>query len=345
MSTITESISSESQKDPQLACRLVTCQAGSLDFAIDADCISGVYQLTDKNADAEIEEFETPQGIVPVMRLSEVIMHHLEIELPNLEEERSLIAIQVGDEAAALRTGVVSQPITLSDSRLYSVPHIARPTDQQTIVTAIAVIDDTTDNPRDALRLLIDPARALGFIDAPIFDTLAEASWIDPSDTQKVTNQRENCQLLTFVPELVVGPQPEFEFCLPLATLAEITAALPIMEIPSSSPLLLGYVLWRRTPVPIIDMAAAFCLHEPGLILQSPRHTNRMVIARIDGNRLVGFFTQSEINRVKNPPAASEIEIDAIQGRPYLGAFETEHGRLVVPDLKSILDLSDLCCK
>ncbi len=315
--------------------QVVVCKSGAHEFLIGTDCLTGIYHLTPKQINANATEFNTADGILTISPMADLLAQHFGIDISSAAGENSLIAIGAGDEHAALRVENVSKPMTLCQSKFFPIPRIAHPHDSGDVIRAIAVFNENACAPQDALRLLIDPARALGFAsNSHLFPVDAPGA----AGTNRAAKTRRSArQLLIFMPEDVCSQQCDFVFGLPVAAIAEVTSMLPPVKWAMASPLLAGYVFWRKIPVPVIHLGACFGLPQPDAGEAESQPRRRLVVARLPGHRYVGVFTQTDLQLLKALPNASSCQIDSLQDKPQLGAFDTEYGNIVVPDLDTIM--------
>ncbi len=319
--------------------QLVACQSSGHGFALRTDNLSGVHQLSRQQLADGVDQLETAEGVFPIVSLADLLSDRLNISMEADPEDRALLAVHVGDQMLALRVGDVSRAIMADYSSFYPLPKVAHPSDQSGIFDCIAVINPEADHPKDVMRLVFDPAVALGIKQAD--STAKHLSQVAQRTAQNVPRRDGGGanQLLAFMPE-DTSQDPTFLFVLPLSMVAEVTTAHEIMPIGMSSELLEGYIFWRKQPVPVIRLGHSFGLS--GNMLGGPSDTKdgrRLVVARTSGNRLVAFYAQSQMQtlRIANAETADTTHL---QGCPYAGAFKTEMGILVVPDLEQVLDCS-----
>ncbi len=338
MSTITRSTSPRSEDPAHLHERLIViCDSGGHRFAIDADCYTGVIELTPEQAANHLEEFHTDNATIPVISLAELLSHHFKTEFLSADGEKSLMTICIGDQHAAIRVARVSQPTTLCGSELHAVPNVARGNDVSGLIKGIAVIDASSDS-AEAILPLIDLALALGY--QPKNEDGAALHLHQMPEHKPVTGRRpQPRQLLAFVPEEISHEDCDnYVFCLPVSTIAEVTSPLELIKLPFGSEQCIGYVLWRQHPVPVINLGACLGLQQQELPTEDSKHKRRLIIARVSGNRFVGFYARHQLQIIKTPPDVERSPHDEIADRPLLGVFESEDGRLVFPDLDGILE-------
>ena len=321
--------------------QLLLCQCSDQKFAIRTDYLAGVYQQTAKEIEQGVDRLETPQGDFPIVSLAKLLSMQLNISLPVDPEDRSLLAIRIGDEMVALRTGNVSRPITMPASAFNRLPRVAHPTDDKNVFSSIAIVDQEAESATDALRLVFDPATALGLKTQSNTDVASAAttdarSTVQPAAANNVGNAGH---LLVFMPEDSVD-MGNFIFALPLAAVAEVATAHEVLPVCMSSEVLEGYVYWRRQAVPVVRLGHSFGLSEQEVARPAAeelrRGSRRLVVTHTAGGQPVAFYAQTSMQSVRIP-VAEAIAPESLKDRPVLGAFQTEMGTLVVPDLASIL--------
>ena len=303
--------------------QLVTVVTGGYRFALPTTYLSGVYQVARQQMDKDMDVLSTPEGDLPVASLSTLLSLHLGIDLKPSEDERALVAIRSGNQVATIRVGQVSRPIDVARQNLHRLPNVAHPKDSNKLFSHIAAISPESEDPDKAMALVIDPLRALQF------DAMSDGEAEDSSNASaaKKTNltgvmpeRRGSGQLLAFVPEDVPRQQLNFVFCLPLASVAEVVTAHATMHSPFTNDKFGGYIMWRKVPVPIIKLGAAFGMNQIGDDKRQRKRGRRLVIARAGGHRYVAFYTQTQMHSMKAPDS-KPTEFEELSKTPHLGAF------------------------
>ena len=321
--------------------QLLLCECSGQRFAIRTDHLAGVYQLTPKQVEQGVDRLETPQGDMPIVSLAELLSMQLNISMPVDPEDRSLLAIQVGDEMVALRTGQVSRPLVVPKSSFKTLPTIAHPTDETQIFSSVAIVDQEASSAVDALRLVFDPAIALGLKTRDIADLETTTVQNASSAIQHAIGGKADVagHLLIFMPEdsIDVG---DFIFALPLATVAEVATSHEVLSVCMASDTLAGYVYWRGRAVPVVRLGRSFGMADQQVPDShhddSNRGARRLVVTHTVGGQPVAFYAENSMQSVRIPVAES-VAPESLSDRHVLGAFQTEMGTLVVPDLDSIL--------
>ena len=320
--------------------QFVTVVTGGYRFALPTTHLSGVYQVARQQMDRDMDMLSTPEGDLPVASLSTLLSLHLGIDLKPSEDERALVAIRSGDQVATIRVGQVSRPIDIARNNLHRLPNVAHPEDSNKLFSHIAALSPESEDPDEAMALVIDPLKALQF-DGGSTEATEQPSSVAAATKANLTGvmpeRRGSGQLLAFVPEDVPRQQLNFVFCLPLASVAEVVTAHATMHSPIVNDKFGGYIMWRKIPVPIIKLGAAFGMNHTGDDKRQRQRGRRLVIARAGGHRYVGFYTQTQMHSMKAPDS-KPTEFDELSQTPHLGAFKTEFGVMVIPDLDQLLD-------
>ncbi len=317
--------------------QVVTCVTGGYRFALPTTHLSGVYQVARQQMDKDMDVLTTPEGELPVASLSTLLSLHLGIDLPPSEDERALVAIRSGNQVATLRVGQVSRPIDVPNNHWHRLPAVARPGDKNHLFSHIVTIAPESQDPNDALALVVNPINALQFQnDAPAPADVSTTARPLLSD-KGLPQRRGSGQLLAFVPEDVPRQQLNFVFCLPLAAVAEVVTGHTTMKSPIANDIFDGYILWRKMPIPIVKLGSVFSMNRIKEDNRKRQRSRRLVIARASGHRYVGFYAQTQMQSMKAPTSMS-TEFEELSGTPHLGAFETDCGAMVIPNLEKLLD-------
>ncbi len=319
---------------PQQGLRQVaTCISGGFQFSLPTEYLAGVYQVPREQMSDDLEIADTPEGKMPVVSASNLFSGELGFDLTPSGSERDLVAIRHGENTVALRVDDISRPVTLPHNGWHELPPVARPNDKRGIISAIATINPGTDDPNQALSLVMDPLIALGIetgqstAPSPAPQRIPDA--IEPE-------RRGSGQLLAFVPEDVPRQQLNFVFCLPLAAVAEVVTAHELFRSPLNTEIFEGFILWRKQPIPVVNLGACFGLSETVEDNSNNTRGRRLVIARASGHRYLAFYTQTQMHSMKTPTSRS-VDFPTLAGRPLLGSFKTSFGSMVIPDLNRIL--------
>ena len=339
--------SAEAKTGNQQHQQVVTCVSGGYRFALPTNHLSGVYQVTRQQMGQDMDVLETPEGKLPVASLSTLLSLHLGLDLKPSDDERALVAIRSENQIATIRVGQVSRPIDVPTQHWHKMPTVANPNDSNNLFSHIVNLNPQSSDPNEALALAVDPMKALQFegkSPSSLSEEVRSASTKGKSSESQANGlegilpeRRASGQLLAFAPEDVPRQDINFVFCLPLAAVAEVVTAHDVLKSPLSSDLFSGYILWRKMPVPVIKLGGMFGLNTFGPDKRNRHRERRLVIARVSGHRYVGFYTQTQMHSMK-APSSNPIELEALAGTPLLGAFKTEVGAMVIPDLKKILD-------
>ena len=315
---------------------LVNVVSGGHEFVIETRNIHGVYQIAKDQLGKDLMVVETPEGELPLLSLADVLSEELEMPVEGTDTERALVVIEHKGEIAAIRVGSASRPIEIESTSFFGLPRVAHVNDTNNLIHATAVLDWENEDPNEAIRLVVDPLAVFGFRESA--DVVSRPVTALADDAANVKANHGQGQILAFSPENVSRSEVDYVFCLPLSGVAEVISVHNAMEMPFKSSVFQGFILWRNQPVPIVNLGEAFGQKTIAELKQRDRlRARRLIIARASGGRYVGFYTQKQMHSMKTP-VASPIEFDSLKNAPYFGAFETEFGAMVVPDLSRILD-------
>ena len=311
------------------------CISGGFEFSLPTEFLAGVYQVSREQMADDLEIVDTPEGKMPVISAAKLFSDELGFDLKPSSSERDLVAIRAGGTTVALRVDNISRPVTLAQNGWHGLPAVARPNDKQGIISGIATINPAAANPNEALSLVMDPLIALGIEtekadSTPTVPPKRVADAIEPQ-------RRGSGQLLAFVPENVPRKDLGFVFSLPLAAVAEVVTEQLVFHSPLNTNVFQGFVLWRKLPVPVVNLGTCFGLENTGSEKRERNRGRRLVIARASGHRYIAFYTQTQMHSM-NTPTSTPVEFPTVKGGPMLGSFKTEFGSMVIPDLDKILD-------
>ena len=311
------------------------CISGGFKFSLTTEFLAGVYQVPREQLADDLEIVDTPEGKMPVISAAKLFSDELGFDLKPSSTERDLVAIRAGGTTVALRVENISRPVTLGANGWHTIPPVTNPKDKQGIISAIATINPEADHPNDALSLVMDPLIALGVETEQAASTPTASPKRVPDAIEP--QRRGSGQLLAFVPENVPRQELNFVFCLPLAAVAEVVTEQEVFDSPLNTEIFNGFVLWRKIPIPVVNLGACFGLEKTKGEKRERNRSRRLVIARASGHKYVAFYTQTQMHSM-NTPTSTPVEFPSIEGGPMLGSFKTEFGSMVIPDLDRILD-------
>lgn len=318
--------------------RLLAVTSGRHEWMLKPDSVRGVYQVPDSQASADLESVATPQGAVPVVSLAQVLVDQLGMRIQGSESERTFVVVHHRDESVALRLAAVSRPIELATDQFYPLPALAQAGDSRGILDSLAIVLLESSDPSQGIRLVIDPLAAAGLSVEREPTTPAAGVALANTNNGQAVQPRGRGQLLAFSPLTAAENPLDFEFCLPLSAVAEVLTRQPVARLPLKDPVLHGFLMWHSKPVPVLDLG--FALGYPACDLD-PRSTGSrdgriLVVRGLDGH-YIAIPVHMQIRNTTTPEAAA-IRFPALDTFPHLGVFQTESGRLVVPDLQRILN-------
>ena len=231
-------------------------------------------------------------------------------------------------KSLAIQVDSVSRPIVVDNEDFYSLPNCVYSNHQNEFVESLALTLSETDEVES--RLVINPLKPFGLDDQ---QAKIEKSVGRLAKAPAVVNGSKG-QMVVFAPA-GVGSDLDFQFCLPLPSVAEIIQMdeKSMMPLPMTLPKLTGIVMWREIPVPVIDLAGQFNLDRAA----GEESDCRLMVCNLGQGQHVAFYTQVQIKTLRTPDS-TQTDVPWLHGVPKLAAVESEYGLLVVPDLKSILN-------
>ncbi|QEG21435.1 chemotaxis protein CheW [Mariniblastus fucicola] len=323
--------------------QFVRVRIGEIELVMGTKYLSGVYQASRQHRLTENNTVLTPKGEFPVASLNDVLQQKLNLPITSFEG-RALIAVGVDGQVGMLRADSVSRPASIRPAHVHPMPKVAHDESEGSrLIRSVVNVEPSAANPNDCVRLEFDPRVALGMTvpaepadqpnPLPKEAASAIAAAVAATSRRGSQDNRKSGQLLAFIPDDVAKSEVEQVFCLPLTAVAEVVTTQRHLNSTVSSDVFDGFVLWRKVPVPIVQLGKIFGFN----LERETESSRRLVIARATGNRFLGFYAQPQMQTMKVPesvPGSNTL----FEGRPHLGCFRTELGELVVPDLNRILD-------
>lgn len=322
--------------------QFVRVRVGGAEFVMSTEYLSGVFQASRQHLLTDHNTVLTPKGEFPVVSMFDVFRNKLNLNIENFEG-KALIAVETDGQISMLRADSVSRPAVIKPEHVHPMPRVAHSSDDVGLIRSVVNVSPLEDNPNDSVRMLFDPRVALGQAVAdepkdkpnplPKEAASAIAATVAATSRKGSASRSSGGQLLAFIPEDVSRRDVEHVFCLPLTAVAEVITTQRSLNSIVSSDVFDGFVIWRKVPVPIVQLGKIFGFGSDDVSEQS----RRLVIARATGNRFVGFYAQPQMQTMKVPESIPG-GVNALVGRPHRGCFRTELGELVVPDMDRIID-------
>lgn len=338
MSTQVPTISNKPQApaSPTGVDQFLRVRVGDLEFVVNTDYVAGVYKISSAYILTDRNTILTPDGEFPAILLGDVVKEHFKMD-PNVGDSLALVAVKHGDQTSMLRADSVSSPLRIKSVHIHPMPSVAIGNSGTPLTRSVVNIDPSLDIASNCVCMELDPRVAVGetIPTAPANrpNPLPKEATSALSGSAAKSSHRKSGQLLAFVPEDVSRLEVEQVFCLPLTAIAEVITTQQDINSSLSTDVCDGFVLWRKVPVPVVQLGKIF-----GFAAEATESdSRRLVIARATGNRFVGFYAQPQMQTLKVPASLPGSE-NTLSGRPHLGCFLTELGELVVPDMNRILD-------
>ena len=320
--------------------QFVRISAGGIELAMSTEHLSGVFQVSRQHRLTDRNTVLTSSGEYPAAILEDVLEQRFGIAKSGTPGQ-ALVAIESQGQMRMIVVDSVSRPVKVKLEHEHPMPGFFFGNSDHGLLKSMINIDPLSADPTECIRLSFDPDVVFGQ-DAKPWDrpnvlpkeaatAMADAAAASSGGDRAGSRSR---QLLAFIPEDIPAGEVEHVFCLPLTAIAEVVTKQPNLYQLANSPLVQGFALWRKVPVPIVLLGKIFGF---GTDTEEPSGSRRLVIARATNNRFVGFYAKPQMQTM-NVPEAVAGNAAAFKGRPHLGCFRSELGEIVVPDMNRILD-------
>jgi chemotaxis signal transduction protein len=148
-------------------------------------------------------------------------------------------------------------------------------------------------------------------------------------------SRTENARQLVLFPAGVIADR-QLLIGLSISQVVEVSEPLTMVSIPGASPRILGFVHWRKCPVPVINLQASLhCEADRGaathLLIVRDHHSDGLIALPVTGR------VQSLRLPIEHRPCPLP---DESWGRYVLGAFELEERLLILPRLEALSGLT-----
>jgi purine-binding chemotaxis protein CheW len=145
-----------------------------------------------------------------------------------------------------------------------------------------------------------------------------------------------NQRLFLFSPALKSQGERPYKFGISAAQVMEVSRPLPIVPVPGAAGHIVGIVNWREEIVPVLRMAEMVGLEGIG-----SANTQRLLIALApNGRDLMAVQVLADIRSQQLPIVPVPEPLDnAVASRYLHGSYALEQETLVMPNLKSMLQL------
>ena len=243
------------------------------------------------------------------------------------DREKALITVETANFSGGLLVDSVSRPKDIPSENFHKLPTLCRIATNRQLFREVA-FDSNPNQNSDRLTLVLDPLAALGYEDH-----------IPDTETQNFGFSKSE-QVLVFLPETNLNlSSVEYLFCLPLTEVVEVLSTNEFHCLPYKSKYCEGYIVLRDRPIPVIALGKIFGMESvPRFIDRRSRTRNKRLIIARAGSQWMAFCVNNQVQTLHSPAATLLNEFSLPEHAPTLGVFETEMGRLVVPDLNRILN-------
>lgn len=322
--------------------RIILCGVGSESYALEMSAVSSVRQA------AEIQSVSTDVmkgqvGEVPVQDGDAIPVFSMAERLQSpdaINNERDhVVIVRTSRGMLGLIVGSVSHVISVPAENLLNVPPVLIDPRTRVIKGLVNLAglqsgdqsDDESESDDVSMCIMLSPERL--HPKAPVAAALAPAKPTAKDETQanksSLTGSTGQVVLLS-VTDDDSEELPLLGFS--VTQIAEVQEPRRIIHVPGSPDHVLGFVVWRSRPVPVIDLGRRVGL--PG-----EAASQRLIIARgKDDSELMAFPAQAKIRSLRLPIAHRSIAVPAgLTEDAIRAAFTVETSTMLLPDLQSIL--------
>lgn len=246
-----------------------------------------------------------------------------------------VVVVEADGDAWGVLVDRVSQAIRLPESRTAAVPEpIASPALRRILLPPD---DQATTAPPTLLFIpeQLHPERSKPADDlAPFLDDPSAAPPPLRGSAPRASSKAGGRRLAMFSLERIPGCVG----ALAVSQVQEILLPLPVAPAVLASPLLVGFIAWRKRAVPVLDLVRGLAGGEPSPLEVGGR--GRMVVAHVARLGMDVAFPVGEDVRVAAAPSdAAPLGADRppVDERFVRGLFRTRDAFLAVPDLAALL--------
>jgi len=323
--------------------RIICCGVGNESYALEMSAVSSVRQaaeiqvVTNDAMKGQVGEVPVQGGeAIPVFSMAERLQSPDSV---NTQRDHVVI-VRTSRGTLGLIVGSVSHGISVPASNLLNVPPVLIDPRTRVIkglvnLAGLQANESTSDEAgsgEQSMCILLSPERL--HPKAPV------AAALPPAKASKSTTESEHASsnlTATNGQVVLLSVTDDDSDELPLlgfsvTQIAEVQEPRRIIHVPGSPHHVLGFVVWRSRPVPVIDLGRRVGL--PGEAADQ-----RLIIARgTDDSELMAFPAQAKIRSLRLPivhrsvPVPTGLQEDAVRA-----AFTIDASTMLLPDLQSIL--------
>jgi chemotaxis signal transduction protein len=348
---------------------MLPCEIGSETYALDMSWVHTIGRLdpaavTLKEPHVSVDEDRAPEGLSPVGALmvekAEVPLYRLadllgrrDLPAPSREEPQRAIVLRL-PPPWALVVDRVGRPFSVRADQIVALPEIAADPDRD-VFDGVVLADAR-------IFLLLAPdrliARARQETPWPMVGVVSRPQatrepWVGRSERRMADSGPASSQRLVWFSLPAQTEPAECAFALSLSQVPEVLDVPPVTPVPFAPAFVRGLIRWRDHVVPVIDLASRLGLpHASGV---DPSEKTRLVIARSSRSAgegsgrsrrrsselWGGFLVRSDV-RITPVPPARRMSKRSVPLAPEMtsGVFDCPEGRLVIPDLRTVLTQS-----
>lgn len=323
--------------------RIIRCGVGSESYALEMSAVSSVRQAAEIQAVAS-DAMQGQVGEVPVQGGDSIPVFSMAERLQMSDVENSqrdhVVIVRTSRGTLGLIVGSVSHVISVPTENLLNVPPVLIDPRTRVIKGLVNLAglqandstDEESDSDEQSMCILLSPERL--HPKAPTAAALPPAKSVKTTSDEAPKTAGLNASggqvVLLSVTDEESEELPLLGFS--VTQIAEVQEPRRIIHVPGSPDHVLGFVVWRSRPVPVIDLGRRVGL--PG-----EAANQRLIIARgTDDSELLAFPAQAKIRSLRLPiahrsvPVPTGLHEDAVRA-----AFTVDTSTMLLPDLQSIL--------
>lgn len=323
--------------------RIICCGVGNESYALEMSAVSSVRQaaeiqvVTSDAMKGQVGEVPVQGGeAIPVFSMAERLQSPDSV---NTQRDHVVI-VRTSRGTLGLIVGSVSHVISVPASNLLNVPPILIDPRTRVIKGLVNLAglqsnesaNDESASDEQSMCILLSPER--------LHPKAPMAAALPPTKASKSATESEHASsnlTATNGQVVLLSVTDDDSDELPLlgfsvTQIAEVQEPRRIIHVPGSPDHVLGFVVWRSRPVPVIDLGRRVGL--PGEAADQ-----RLIIARgTDDSELMAFPAQAKIRSLRLPivhrsvPVPTGLQEDAVRA-----AFTIDASTMLLPDLQSIL--------
>lgn len=323
--------------------RIICCGVGSETYALEMSAVSSVRQAAEIQTDVK-DAMKGQVGEVPVQGDDPIPVFSMAERLQSPDavntQRDHVVIVRTSRGTLGLIVGSVSHVISVPAANLLNVPPVLIDPRTRVIKGLVNLAglqgadanDGDTASDENSMCILLSPERLhpkapVAALSSP--KSVPKKEDVQPLASTSLTGGSGQVVLLS-VTDDDSEEMPLLGFS--VTQIAEVQEPRRIIHVPGSPDHVLGFVVWRSRPVPVIDLG-----RRVGLAGETA--DQRLIIARgTDDSELMAFPAQAKIRSLRLPIAHRSVPVPTgLQEDAVRAAFTVETSTMLLPDLQSIL--------